>query len=444
MNGRQARTRMDPSVESSMENAVGDLIRRAPSICGLGLVLDEAAFLERLEGAAPNAELRGAEITYISLRIPHLCRVGYRVDVGGTVLDLDVRTGRHEDFAEWQVDEFREPIPGPLGTGRILFEDEAIVINVFPNDAKLRQIQHLTNGEELGSVLRDLFPDRSELWDCELRALRYRPERRFVGELRGARGEHAVVKACTRRAYVRSKRNAMAFQPDGPLRIARLIGASDDRRLLAYEWLPGRALFDIYMDPEADSWPMAVAGAALATMHAQQPEGLSYWTRESEVAHLRAVAEEIAFVYPPLADRAEAVARRFEQRLPATARDPVAIHGDISARHLLVDEHQTGIIDLDWACYGDAADDLGYLVAHVERAAVRGKTPADRVDQFREAILEGYGRADDPELRKRIDLYTGIGLFQQARFPFRSWRPDWPESTESLLARTECYANGLH
>jgi len=427
-----------------METAVCDLIRRAPSICGLAVVFDEGVFLDRLRRVAPRADLRGAEITYISLRIPHFCRVGYRVDVAGTVLDLDVRAGRPEDFAQWRAEELRHPIPGPLGDGRIVFEDAAILVNVFPNDAKLREIQHLTNGEELGDVLRDLFPHRPEWWESELHPIRYRPERRFVGELRGARGEHAVVKACTRRAYVRSKRNAMAFQTDGPLRIARLIGASDDRRLLAYEWLPGRSLFDIYMEPEVDPWPMAVAGAALATMHAQQPEGLSYWTRESEAAHLRAVAEEIAFVYPALGDRAEAVARRFEERLPAVAGDPVAIHGDISARHLLVDEHRTGIIDLDWACYGDAADDLGYLVAHVERAAVRGKTPPERVNQFREAMLEGYGRESDSELRKRIDLYTGIGLFQQARFPFRSWRPDWPESMESLLARTECYANGLH
>jgi tRNA A-37 threonylcarbamoyl transferase component Bud32 len=426
-----------------MENpAVKDLIRRA-SICGMSVVFDEGVFLETLKRVAPQADLRAAEITYVSLRIPNFCRVGYRVDVGGAPLELDVRAGRREDVAEWRAAEFRDPIPGPLGRGRVLLEESAILINVFPNDAKLREVQHLTDEEERSQVMRDLFPHRSEFWEGEFRPLRYRAERRFVGELRGAEGGHAVVKACTHRAYMRSKRNAMAFQPDGPLNIARLIGASDNRRLLAYEWLPGRSLYDIYIEAGASAEPMRVAGEALATMHAQQPEGLSYWTRESQSAHLRAVAEEIGFVCPPLADRAQAVALRFEEKLPETPPDPVAIHGDISARHLLVDDHKTGIIDLDWACYGDAADDLGYLVAHVERAAVTGKTLPERVDQFREAMVEGYGRSDDTELRKRIDLYTGIGLFQQARFPFRSWRPNWPQSTETLLARTETYANGL-
>jgi len=423
-------------------SAISDLIGRT-AICGLGMVFDENVFLETLKRIAPQADLRGAEITYVSLRIPSFCRVGYRVDVGGEPLELDVRAGRPEDVAEWRAAESREPIPGPLGEGRILLQESAVLINVFPNDAKLREIPHLIDDEERGQVLRDLFPRQSEYWDGEFRPLRYRAERRFVGELCGAHGAHAVVKACTQRAYMRSKRNAMAFEPDGPLRIARLIGASDNRRLLAYEWLPGRSLYDLYMDPEAEAGPMKVAGAALATMHAQQPDGLSSWTRESAVAHLRAVAEEIGFVCPPLAGRAERVALRLEEKVPDVPGDPVAIHGDISARHLLVDDHKTGIIDLDWACYGDAADDLGYLVAHVERAAVTGKTPPERVDEFREAMLEGYGRQGDGELRERVDLYTGIGLFQQARFPFRSWRPNWPQTTETLLARTETYANGL-
>ena len=427
-----------------MENpVVTNLIRRA-SICGLAVVLDEGVFLETLKRIAPQADLRGAEITYVSLRIPSFCRIGYRVDVGGAPLELDVRAGRHEDIAEWRVSEFRDAIPGPLGKGRFLLEESAILINVFPNDAKLREIQHLTDDEERAQVLRDLFPRQSDYWEGEFRPLRYRAERRFVGELRGANGAHAVVKACTHRAYMRSKRNAMAFRPEGPLRIPQLIGASDNRRLLAHEWLPGRPLFDICMDPEPAVQPIQVAGRALATMHAQRPEGLSYWTRQSELAHLRAVAEEIGFVCPSLAQRAEAVALRFEEKLPEVAPDPVAIHGDISARHLLVDEHTTGIIDLDWACYGDAADDLGYLVANVERSAVSGKTPKERVDRFREAIIEGYGRTGDGDLRKRIDLYTGIGLFQQTRFPFRSWRPNWPRSTEALLARTETYAKGLN
>src|SRR5206468_1073226 len=113
---------------------------------------------------------------------------------------------------------------------------------------------------------------------------------------------------------------------------------------------PGRSLFELYSDPEVDTWPLAVAGAALATMHAQQPEGLSYWTRDAETAHLRAVAEEIGFVCPHLSRRARAVARRLEERLPETPGEPAAIHGDISARHILVDEHCAGIIDLDWAC----------------------------------------------------------------------------------------------
>jgi len=424
-------------------SVIADLVRRTSLICGLAVALDADAFLEFLRRAAPQADLRTAAITRVGLRAPDYCRVGYQVEVSGEMLDLDVRAGQEKDVAEWRSAGRSEAVPGPLGPGRIVIEDQAILIHVFPNDPKLPEVRHLADGSEREPVLRELFPAPSDLWRSEFRPLRYRPERRFVAELRGEDGERALLKSCTKRAYPRSKHNATAFRTDGPLRIAGLLGSTDRRHLLAYEWLSGRPLSKLFADPEVDRRSLTAAGAALATMHHQRPEGLSDWTRDSQVAHLESVAAEIGFVSPRLASRAQAVARRLQEHLPEAVAMPVAIHGDISASHLLVDGGSVGIIDLDWACYGDPADDLGYLIAHVERLAARGKVPPGRVDCVREALLEGYGGVNDPDFNERVDLYTAVGLLQQTRFPFRSWAPDWPEGTEALLARTEAYANGL-
>jgi phosphotransferase family enzyme len=430
-------------------SAVADLVQRT-SIRGLSLVLDPDAFLEALRRVAPRVDFRAGQISYVNMRlpahasVPPYCRVGYRIDVGGEGLDLDVRAGKPEDIARWRAARGAAEIPGPLGFGRIVLEDSAILVHVFPNDPKLKAVRHLIDARELVRMLPELCPTRPDLWQAELRPMRYRPERRFVAELRGAAGGRALLKCCTRGAYARSKHNATAFEPDGPLRIAKLLGFSDEQRLLVFEWLEGESLFDRISAPELDRGALAVSGAALAVLHSQRPEGLASWTRESAAAHLAAIAAEIGFVCPGLAGRAEELSRRLQEELPQV---PPAgggtIHGDISARHLLVGDQDVGIVDLDWACYGDPADDLGYLVAQVERTAVRGKVPPDRVERVREALLAGYGLKDEGPFRRRIDLYTAVGIFQQTRFPFRSWASDWPVTTEALLARAETYASAL-
>lgn len=429
--------------------AVADLVQRT-SIRGLSLVLDPDAFLEALRRVAPRVDFRAGQISYVNMRlpahasVPPYCRVGYRLDVAGEGLDLDVRAGKPEDVPRWRAARLAQEIPGPLGFGRLVLEDSAVLVHVFPNDPKLKAVRHLTDAGELVRMLPELCPTRPDLWQAELRAMRYRPERRFVAELRGAAGGRALLKCCTRGAYARSKHNATAFEPHGPLRIARLLGFSDDRRLLVFEWLEGESLFDLISAPEVDRKALNVAGAALAVFHSQRPEGLASWTRESAAAHLFAIAAEIGFVCPGIACRTDELALRLQERLPEVPpAEGGTIHGDISARHLLVGDRDAGIVDLDWACYGDPADDLGYLVAQVERSAVRGKVPPDRVERVREALLEGYGQKDEGAFRSRIDLYTAVGIFQQTRFPFRSWASDWPATTEALLARAEAYLSGV-
>ena len=49
------------------------------------------------------------------------------------------------------------------------------------------------------------YGDFQVLWQAELRCLRYRPERRYVAELRAADGTRALLKAYTERAYRRGE-----------------------------------------------------------------------------------------------------------------------------------------------------------------------------------------------------------------------------------------------
>src|SRR5437870_4641872 len=106
-----------------------ELVRRDSAIPGLALVLDPDAFAAALRKAAPQADLRSAQIAYARLKPRRYCRVTYRLDVAGAPLDVDVRACRPEDLASWLEEGNGSIVSGPLGLGRIVLEDCAVVVN---------------------------------------------------------------------------------------------------------------------------------------------------------------------------------------------------------------------------------------------------------------------------------------------------------------------------
>src|SRR5438874_470747 len=178
----------------------------------------------------------------------------------------------------------------------------------------------------------------------------------------------------------------------------RAPGCSDEHRVLAFEWLAGERLSDLVVqrgrtggEPPRDA--AALAGTALAALHAQPADGLPRLARAEEARQLCARAEELAHTFPPLAERAALLAHRLAARLrdAPTAEHP--IHGDFYAKQVLLDGGRVGIIDLDQAARGDPAFDLGRFIAHVERAAVRDGLPARHVADLTRAFLDGYQAA---------------------------------------------------
>jgi len=130
------------------------------------------------------------------------------------------------------------------------------------------------------------------------------------------------------------------------------------------------------------------------------------------------------------------LARRLAAELASARAGYRPLHGDFSANQVLVGSQQVAIVDLDSACYGDPADDLGNFIAQAERHALRGGLQPGRVEAIKAALLAGYAQGN-PLLPKRIGLYTAVKLLRATRFPFRARDPDWPQRTESLLDRAE-------
>jgi len=135
-----------------------DLVRRDPAIPGLATVLDPDAFAAALRGAAPEADLRSAQITYARYKPQNHCRLAYRLDLAGAELDADVRACRQDDLASWLEDHKKSGTAGPLGPGHlvhVVLEDCAVLVSAFPNDLKLPGLWRLTNPNERNRLLSE-------------------------------------------------------------------------------------------------------------------------------------------------------------------------------------------------------------------------------------------------------------------------------------------------
>ena len=206
---------------------------------------------------------------------------------------------------------------------------------------------------------------------------------------------------------------------------------------LAFAWLPDRPLSEAISDPELDFNSVATAGAALAALHAQDPDGLPCRMRSAEAAALRGEATWLGCVFPPLAGRAADLTRRLAARLTQESPLDRPIHGDFHARQVLLGDGTATILDLDQAVRGDPAADLGNFVAHLEREVVRGNLPPNRVEPLRESLLDGYRAATRRPLPARVELYTAMGLVGLALRFFRYCELNWPERAEAILERPQ-------
>jgi hypothetical protein len=420
-----------------LSRADAALVRRDPTLPGLAIVLDPDALAATLRRLLPAADVGTARGTYVRYKRGTSCLVAYRLEAAGAVVDVHAKAHRPDAEDKLRKVRVRPARPGPLGPGRVILEDRAVAVSVFPNDRGLKALPRLADPERREGLLRRLVPRRPGLWGGAMRRLRYKPERRYVAQVLAEDGASAALKLYDEASFGAAPANQVTLESRGPLRLAGRLGRSKRHRLLAFEWLPGRPLSEALSDPAFEAEAAMTVGAALAELHGQEPAGLASLTREEEAATLLALAPEIGFVCPDLAERARDLAERLAARL---LREPPVnrpIHGDFYAAQVLLDGDTAAILDLDRAVRGDPAADLGLFVAHLERDALRGGLRPSHVEPLRDALLGGYRAAAPGASPARVDLYTAVGLLQLAPDPFRYRDPEWPERTDAILARAE-------
>ena len=89
-----------------LSSPVADLVLRDPAIPGLATLLDTEALVARLRRHLPGVDLGTARVTYVKYKPGTNCLVSYRVEMGGTAIDVYAKAYRPD--AQAQLAKARE------------------------------------------------------------------------------------------------------------------------------------------------------------------------------------------------------------------------------------------------------------------------------------------------------------------------------------------------
>jgi Ser/Thr protein kinase RdoA (MazF antagonist) len=417
------------------------LVSRDRLLPGLALLFDEAALSEELLRLCPEAAIGDLHAHYVRYKPGVSCIVGYhtRTPDGGTVLYARA----HAPSARSKIEKAttRRHVQGPAGFGAVTIDSSAAVVYAFPNDHELRALPHLEHLLRRRALLARLMYDSVPPGDIGYEPMRYKPERRYVARVSCASEPKFILKFYVGEDFSLAKTNARVFEPDGPLHLAALAGHSDRRRVLAFRWLEGTPLRQAIEAAPRPIELIELTGAALARLHRRSPTGRMRRASKRHVNESAGAAAAIAAIRPDLAGRAEALARRLDQKLSEDPLSPTAIHGDLSSDQVLICGDRIVLLDLDRARAGDPRLDIGNFAANLLLEAIGGRLPTAAVQDVTDCLLDGYRREAGVDLRPNISRFVAANLMRMAVEPFRRRQENWFDMTEAVLAEAEELVN---
>lgn len=354
------------------------------------------------------------------------------------VLSFGLHTGPHVEgeavpciaraYAREAAAKLEKPLKD-LGEADLLVVDRSLglVVTTLRGDRHLAAVSRLFDQSARLRLLERLLPDHTGLTGNEVRTLRHNPERRWVGVLDTDDHERVVLRAFPVAAAERPALAYARLEGTGP-RTPTLLGRSRRHGLLAVTWAPG-----VTLDPSASSSAFHAAGAALARLHLRRPPRLEVTTPDVHAARVHAAGAQVADLLPCLGPLAARLARTLADRLRLSQIRGSMLHGDFSPDQVVLDEDgEPTLIDLDSACLGHPAQDLGSAWAAAlagARTSAEQHQAATRVA----ALAEGYGTVRLLPDESELTLYRDSYLLGRAAEGFRTRLPDWPDQMARML-----------
>jgi len=211
------------------------------------------------------------------------------------------------------------------------------------------------------------------------------------------------------------------------LRAARVLDATEAR--VEFSLLPGRSLHELG-DDGLDGWARLADAWPLIARHVDQARAEHSPADEAAVLDRWYTAAAEHGAVGPLGPLRRAVERACAD-LAAGTDPPALLHRDLHDGQLLWDGAALGVLDLDTAARGEAALDVGNLLAHAELSRLAGSLSADghrRVTGHLADLARGLGASP-----ARVDRYWRAARLRLAfvhsfRPAADRWLEQWVEA----------------
>ena len=407
------------------------LVRRDPDLPALALLLDDVGL------GAWLANESGTPVRWRSRYLRY--KRGTSCVVAG---DLETADGVRPAFASAYAGDALEKVTKSLRrapAGSVLGTDPSrgLVAATPAADRDLPGLAVLDDERARRRALRKLLGDRAGVRGAQIRALSYKPQRRWVGVVRLRRGSVTVLRvyrpAAARRAVDAIR---VCAAEDG---IPNLIGAQLAKGIAAIEYVEGDRLPPHgTADEAAERAAIRSAGATLARLH--RARDLALQARGKAAGHaVMSAADQLVALLPDQADDVRRLSAKVSGRLLNTEQVLLPIHGDFSLDQVVIDESGTArLIDLDEAHLGDPSADLACASAALARDVVLGRLSADLAATWLRELHEGYAAVADPPPDERLAVHTAAHLLRRAVEPFRLRQTaDWPTAVRGLVVRAD-------
>jgi aminoglycoside phosphotransferase (APT) family kinase protein len=392
-------------------------------VLGRDLVLPSFQWLLSEEGARrffsrcvmPDQEVRALALEEMSYRPGRECWALYRVHLAGEAQRRALVT-----FAEGLDEVYAHHYEGRPHLAAFL-PGHGCLVEHFPADWRLPSLAGAMAGGRDVSVLR------------------YRPHTRCVLSY-VQDGEEAIGKVFSESAKAaRLAETLKLLEAQGRaagLVLPRPLGTAGG--LLLMEKVAGTPLRELLEDAAHAEALVRLAAAALLKLHGfafESPgvESSGRRTLSYKLERLYKRATPLELVAPDLAARLNGVLARLA---PLIARAPTPsytfVHGGYKPAQLLVDGNSVAVLDLDDACLGDPAMDVGNFMAVLVREALL--TSQAHLRELARLFLDEYGASSTaPGVVARARLFETLYLVQRAVHSFERM-PQSHAAPDSLTA----------
>jgi aminoglycoside phosphotransferase (APT) family kinase protein len=275
-----------------------------------------------------------------------------------------------------------------------------------------------------------------------MRIVRYKPERRFIAEVRACfedeeKGTHFKERLFLR--YFPDSRgehllaiNRQIRESGGQHLVPVGLAARMEGRLYVECLVPGRQALQCLEEG------LAIDGRRLARalyeFHQCSVPMLEARTVADEVARSLEQLRVLGCADRDVADAVEAVADRLTAFCWGPLRN-VTLHGDFHLKQIMIDSESIALVDLERCAKGDARIDLGFFVAQLDALAEERTEFGTALADLKNSFLHAYEEMSGKDSLRELHAYSAVATLELAILPFRRMEAEWPRKVLAHLMR---------